>query len=77
MELVGTTKEFPEDAWVAAPVKKGSLVLIHGQVKQDNTIMPNRNHLQNIFSQKLNQMFDGTEPNVRKKLAMFGSFCQK
>jgi len=32
LEFKGEDKEFPEDAWVAAPVKKGSLVLIHGQV---------------------------------------------
>ena len=27
---------FPEDKWVAAPVQKGDLVLIHGQVKANN-----------------------------------------
>ena len=27
---------FPEDQWVAAPVQKGDLVLIHGQVKANN-----------------------------------------
>ena len=28
-------KVWPADAWKAAPVKKGSLVLIHGQVSND------------------------------------------
>ena len=28
----GEDKTYPDDAWVAAPVKSGSLVLIHGQV---------------------------------------------
>ena len=32
LEYKGADKKFPDDAWVAAPVKKGSLVLIHGQV---------------------------------------------
>jgi len=32
LEFRGSDKEFPEGGWVAAPVKKGSLVLIHGQV---------------------------------------------
>ena len=32
LEFRGEDKVFPDDAWVAAPVKKGSLVLIHGQV---------------------------------------------
>jgi len=32
LEFKGEDKVFPDDAWVAAPVRKGSLVLIHGQV---------------------------------------------
>jgi len=32
LEFKGEDKVFPDDAWVAAPVKKGSMVLIHGQV---------------------------------------------
>jgi len=32
LEYRGEDKQFPDDAWVCAPVKKGSLVLIHGQV---------------------------------------------
>jgi len=32
LEFRGEDKVFPPEAWVAAPVKKGSLVLIHGQV---------------------------------------------
>jgi len=32
LEFRGQDKEFPEGGWVPAPVKKGSLVLIHGQV---------------------------------------------
>ena len=32
LEYKGEDKKYPDDAWVAAPVKKGSLVLIHGQV---------------------------------------------
>ena len=32
LEFKGQDKVFPDDAWVAAPVKKGSVVLIHGQV---------------------------------------------
>ena len=32
LEYRGEDKKYPDDAWVAAPVKKGSLVLIHGQV---------------------------------------------
>jgi len=32
MEFKGEDKVYPHDAWKAAPVKKGSLVLIHGQV---------------------------------------------
>ena len=32
LEFKGEDKMYPDDAWVAAPVKSGSLVLIHGQV---------------------------------------------
>ena len=32
LEFKGEDKTYPDDAWVAAPVKSGSLVLIHGQV---------------------------------------------
>ena len=32
LEFKGEDKTYPDDAWVAAPVKAGSLVLIHGQV---------------------------------------------
>jgi hypothetical protein len=33
LEFVGENPELPDDNWVAAPVKPGSLVLIHGQVR--------------------------------------------
>jgi len=29
----GTDPVYPDDAWVAAPVNRGDLVLIHGQVE--------------------------------------------
>jgi len=32
LEFKGEDKTYPDDAWVSAPVKAGSLVLIHGQV---------------------------------------------
>ena len=32
MMILATLKVWPADAWKAAPVKSGSLVLIHGQV---------------------------------------------
>jgi hypothetical protein len=32
LEFVGENPEQPDDKWVAAPVKPGALVLIHGQV---------------------------------------------
>jgi len=32
LEFKGEDKVYPDNAWKAAPVKKGSLVLIHGQV---------------------------------------------
>lgn len=46
LEFKGEDKEFPEDAWVAAPVKKGSLVLIHGQVyhKSEKNLSENSRH---------------------------------
>ena len=33
LEFKGEDNKFPDSAWVPAPVKKGSLVLIHGQVR--------------------------------------------
>ena len=32
LEFKGEDKTYQDDAWVAAPVKSGFLVLIHGQV---------------------------------------------
>ena len=40
LEYKGADKKFPDDAWVAAPVKKGSLVLIHGQVSTFEMFTP-------------------------------------
>jgi len=46
LEFKGEDKEFPDDAWVAAPVKKGSMVLIHGQVyhKSEKNLSENSRH---------------------------------
>eukprot|EP00092_Neocalanus_flemingeri_P040510 GFUD01044115.1.p1 GENE.GFUD01044115.1~~GFUD01044115.1.p1 ORF type:complete len:292 (-),score=76.12 GFUD01044115.1:147-1022(-) len=46
LEFIGEDKTFPDDAWVAAPVKKGSLVLIHGQVvhKSEKNVSTNPRH---------------------------------
>lgn len=46
LEFKGEDKVFPDDAWVAAPVKKGSLVLIHGQVvhKSEKNLSENPRH---------------------------------
>ena len=41
LEFKGEDKTYPDDAWVAAPVKSGSLVLIHGQVMSHQKITLN------------------------------------
>jgi len=46
LEFKGEDKVYPHDAWVAAPVSKGSLVLIHGQVahKSERNLSCNPRH---------------------------------
>lgn len=46
LEFKGEDKVFPIDAWKAVPVKKGSLVLIHGQVvhKSERNLSSNSRH---------------------------------
>ena len=44
LEFKGEDKQWPDSAWVAAPVPSGSLVLIHGQVyhksEQNTSLQP-------------------------------------
>jgi len=46
LEFKGEDNVFPDSAWVPAPVKKGSLVLIHGQVyhKSEQNTSQNSRH---------------------------------
>ena len=64
LEFKGEDKTYPDDAWVAAPVKSddGSLVLIHGQVMQ------HRKYILNTLILKTNlQVYHKTERNTRDK----------